>query len=264
MKASEYGIRNLKRIVAQLPEWTKEEADKYDNLRTMYTALVGQYNRYMNHVAKNVGGIYETPKSVEQAGEEVYEQTPEAIQQEAVAFLHKQLFETPTWLLDGKILNRINNPVSAELVSNVQVNVLNSLLSPARLYRLTTANCRFGEKCAYPLDIMMDDVKNGIWKELNTGKASDVYRRNLQKAHAEALMSLLEPTDPAKPTEGRGVSALMNVSTKNTDVVSVARAQLVSLQSQIKSAVPRTTDKMTRYHLQDVSNRIKQALDPKG
>jgi hypothetical protein len=263
MKASEYGIKNLKRILAQLPEWTKEDADKYDNLRTMYTALVGQYNRYMNHVVKNVGGIYETPKSVEQSGEEVYQPTPKAIQQEAIAFLHKQLFETPEWLLDRRILNKINNPVTSELVNNVQVNVLNSLLSSARLYRFTIATCRFGTTC-YQLDDMMDDVKKGIWKEIVAGQAIDGYRRNLQKAHVDALIGLLQPADQPRQAEGRGVAALMSANTKNTDVVSVARAQLVALQGQIRAAVPRTTDKMSKYHLQDVSNRIKQALDPKG
>src|SRR6202012_1700096 len=102
---------------------------KYENLKDMYGALVGQYSRYMGHVVKNVGGIYETPKSVEQAGEDVYEPTPKAIQEEAVAFLNRQLFETPEWLLNKDILNKISNPVVSEMVSNVQIGILNSLLS---------------------------------------------------------------------------------------------------------------------------------------
>ncbi|MBC7554696.1 MAG: zinc-dependent metalloprotease, partial [Taibaiella sp.] len=179
MKASAYGIKNLKRIITMLPEWTSEEGDKYENLRTMYGALVGQYNRYMYHVAKNVGGVYETPKSVEQIGEVVYEPTPKAIQMEAVTFLTKQLFETPEWLLDRKILNNISNPVGVEMVNNVQVNVLNSLLSPARLARMSADINRFGTKNTYPLDKMMDDVMKGIWRELSSHKAIDGHRRNL-------------------------------------------------------------------------------------
>jgi hypothetical protein len=263
MKASEYGIRNLKRIIAQLPEWTREDADKYDNLRDMYTALVGQYNRYMNHVLKNVGGVYETPKSIEQTNEDVYEPTPKAIQQEAVTFLQQQLFETPTWLLDKRILNKISNPVTNEAVTTVQVNVLNNLLSPARLNRIAVMSSRFGPGKTYALPDMMDDVKRGIWKELVTGATIDGYRRNLQKTHVEALISLLNGTPAAGGPSG-GIAALMNVSTRNTDVVSVARAELVSLKSQIDSAIPRTSDKMSRYHLEDISFRIKKALDPKA
>jgi hypothetical protein len=77
--ASEYGIKNLKRILVKLPEWTKEEADKYENLNDIYMQLAGQFNRYMNHVAKNIGGVYENIKSVEEPGD-VYTPTPVAIQ----------------------------------------------------------------------------------------------------------------------------------------------------------------------------------------
>jgi hypothetical protein len=215
----------------------------------------------MGHVTKNVGGVYETPKSVEQTGEDVYEPTPKAIQQEAVSFLNKQLFETPNWLLDKNILNKINNPVSSELLSNVQVNVLNSLLSPARLNRLVVSSNRFVDKDTYSLDNMMDDVTKGIWSEIPAKKPIDGYRRNLQKAYVEALIGIINPS-PAP--QGPMQFSAFNVNTKNTDVVSVARAQLMALKTEVDAAIPRTTDKMSKYHLQDVSARIKKALDPKG
>lgn len=264
MKASEYGILNLKRICAKLPEWTKEDADKYDNLRDMYSALIGQYNRYMGHVLKNVGGIYETPKSVEQIGEDVYEPTPKAIQQEAVAFLNKQLFETPTWILNSEILNKISNPYSSEQVSNVQLNILNSLLSGARLNRLAACANRYGAKTTYTLDNMLDEVKKGVWSELDSKKPIDGYRRNLQKAYVDALITIIN-TPPGQPgASGSSFSAIINVNTRNTDVASVARAGLVSLKAQVDAAIPGTTDKMSKYHLQDVSFRIKKAIDPKN
>ena len=243
----------------KLPEWTKEDADKYDNLRDMYSALIGQYNRYMNHVLKNVGGVYETPKSIEQTGEDVYEPTPKAIQQEAVAFLNKQLFETPTWLLDKGILNKITNPVSGETVGNVQANVINGLFSVTRLNRMAVSGNRFADKDTYTIDDMMNDVKKGVWSELSTKKAIDGYRRSLQKAYVEALINLLNTTPQASPNP-----FLPSVNTKTTDVTSVARAQLVALKTQITAAIPGTSDKMSKYHLQDVSERIKKALDPKS
>jgi len=263
MKASEYGIRNLKRIIVQLPEWTKEDADKYENLNDIYGALVTQFNRYMGHVVKNVGGIYETPKSVEQSGD-VYEPTPKAIQEEAVSFLNKQLFETPNWLLDEKILNKISDPVSSEAVANVQTNILNSLLSPARLNRLAACSNRFGTKNTYPLDQMMDAVKKGVWSELSTHKTIDGYRRNLQKTYVDALINIINPGANSSPAPTFFIAGITNVNTKNTDVVSVARAQLVELKAQITASIPATADRMSKYHLQDVSERIKKALDPKS
>jgi len=259
MKASAYGIKNLQRIIVMLPEWTNEDADKYDNLKDMYSALVGQYSRYMGHVVKNVGGIYETPKSIEEKGD-VYEPTPKVMQEEAVTFLNKQLFETPEWLLDKNILNKISDPISSEMVSNVQTGILNSLLSAQRLNRMAASSNRFGTAHTYPMDKMLDDVKKGVWSELSSHKVIDGYRRNLQKAYVEALIALLNPVPSVNPFGGSS----RDVNTKNTDVTSVARAQLVALKTQINSAIPATTDKMSKYHLQDVSDRIKKTLDPKS
>jgi hypothetical protein len=50
---------------------------------------------------------------------------------------------------------------------------------------------------------------------------------------------------------------------KKTDVTSVVRAHLSSLRSEIQATIPATTDTMSKYHLIDLSERIKTALDPK-
>ncbi len=264
MKASEYGIKNLKRILPSLPEWTKEEADHYENLSDLYTQLTGQFARYMNHVTANVGGIQETYKSIEQTGD-VYEPTPKATQKEAVAFLNRQLFETPVWLLDRNILNKISGPSTNERVQNTQTSVLNNLLDNQRLFKLVAATNRFGAG-TYTIDEMMDDVRKGVWSELSNRKTIDPYRRNLQKAYAEKLIDLITPANaPAALVLviGGRVFGPTTVNTKNTDVTSVVRGQLRTLQSEVNAAIPGTADRMSKYHLQDVSDRIKKALDPK-
>src|SRR5258708_10403291 len=114
----------------------------------MYTQLVGQFSRYMGHVVKHVGGIQETFKSVEHPGD-TYEVTPRATQKEAVDFLNKQLFVTPTWLLNKEILNKFSNPGSSEQVSTVQANVLRGLLSSARLFRMSGGPGRFGSAASW-------------------------------------------------------------------------------------------------------------------
>ncbi len=264
VKASEYGIKNLKRIMAQLPDWTKEEADKYENLQEMYDQVTIQFNRYMNHVLRNVGGVYETPKSVEQKGD-VYEPAPKATQKEAVAFLNKQLFDSPYWLVDKNIINKFNSPVTNDALANMQTSVLNSLLGPARLNRLAISGTRFGAANTYPPDEMLDDVKKGIWSELVTKKTIESYRRNLQKTYTEALIAILNPQGNSISIQGLppAFAALFNNNVKNTDIPSIARANLTGLRTEILAALPTTTDKLSKYHLQDVAERIKRALDPK-
>jgi hypothetical protein len=262
MKASDYGIRNLKRILPNLPEWSKEEADRYDNLDEMYGNLVSQFARYMGHVTKNVGGVEETFKSVEQPGD-VYEATPKATQKEAVDFLNKQLFATPTWLLNKDILNKFSNPGTEESLSTVQANTLKSLLSAARLYRLTVCTGRYGSS-AYSVDDLLTDAKKGVWTELATGATIDIFRRNLQKVYVESLISLVNPPPPVMLPAGlpRGL-VIFTGDIKNTDVPSIARAQLVDLKNEIAAAILKEGDKVSKYHLQDVAERIKQALNPK-
>jgi hypothetical protein len=264
MKASEYGIKNLKRILPNLPEWTKEEADQYDNLQEMYENVLGQFSRYMGHVTKNVGGVQETFKSIEQPGD-VYEATPKATQKEAVDFLSKQLFTTPTWLLDKNILNKFSNPGMTENLTTVQENTLKSLLSAARLFRLNVCTGRFGSS-VYSVDELLTDAKKAIWSELPTGAAIDIYRRNLQKVYVASLASLINPEPPVVPafagTLPRGFAIFVG-DIRNTDVPSIARAQLVELRNEIGAAIGRETDKVSKYHLQDVQDRIKKALDPK-
>ena len=126
MLASEYGIKNLKRIVPNLIEWTTEAGEDYDDLEEMYGHVVSQFNRYMGHVANNIGGVYEIYKSADQEGA-VYTAVPKEHQQRAMAFLQENLFDTPTWLLDKTIFDRIEFSGSVERIRALQARTLNTI-----------------------------------------------------------------------------------------------------------------------------------------
>jgi len=126
VKASTYGINNLKLIVPKLIEYTSEDGKNYDDLDTMYGQVVSQFNRYMGHVAANVGGVYEYYKTYDQDGE-VYTAVDKDRQRESLLFINEQLFETPRWLLDQNIFNKIQFDGSVENLRGVQVRTLNNL-----------------------------------------------------------------------------------------------------------------------------------------
>jgi hypothetical protein len=261
MKAGEYGIRNLRRILPKLPEWTREEGDKYDNLEELYRELVGQFSRYMGHVLKNVGGVYETFHSVEQPGD-VYAPTPKARQREAVAFLNAQLFQTPLWLLDDTILNKISSPSGSDPVGSIQTGALSSLLSATRLNVLVLSEERYGETNVYTAEDLLSDAHKGIWKELVTHQPVTMRRRNLQKTYVESLISILSPA--GAPTGiSPGLALFFGPNTKNTDLPSIVRAELSELRVQIQANLPMMTDRLSKYHLQDLAERIRRALDPR-
>lgn len=266
MLASDYGIKNLKRILPSLSEWYKEEGEKYTMLNEMYSQVVGQYRRYLGHVTKNIGGIYETPKSYEQAGA-VFEPTPKKTQKDAVVFLNKQLFETPNWMLDPTVLSKIRPGSGVEQVRSIQESTLNSVFDYSRMQRLIESTALNAN--SYSLDELFTDMRAGVWAELRTKKAIDVYRRNLQKVYVEKMFTLLNPSGP-QPGGFNFSSPFFPAppaspvaDPKKSDVISVTRAHLIALRGDITAALPGTTDKMSRYHLQDVLVRINQALDPK-
>ena len=254
MKASEYGIKNLKRILPNLIEWSKEKGEDYSELEGLYNSLVGQFRRYMGHVTKNVGGIYENPKTYDMEGNE-YEIVPSAIQNEAVAFLNEQLFKTPTWLLDQNVLAKINPDNGVELMKGIQDGTLSSLLSLDRMARLMETSSM--NKANYSIDELMSDLKRGIFSELRTNTAIDVYRRNLQKAFVSKLIDAISLDKNAVANfNGR------RIVIADTDLPSIARGHLIELRSQLKAANALTTDRLSKFHIADLVARIDKALNP--
>ncbi len=254
MKASSYGIANLKRIVPNLIKWTSEEGKSYEDLSELYGQVLGQWNRYNGHVKSNIGGLYETHKTYDQAGE-VYEFVPKATQQEAMNWLLKETFSTPTWMLDKDILDRIQGDGTVENIRSLQVRALGQVLDINRLGRLIEAEAKLGTK-TYTISEMMADLRNGLWSELKGGQKIDTYRRNLQRAYIDALGGVMTEDQ----SSGRGRS---NVNLEQSDIRPTVRAELKTLRGQIRAALSRTSDKMSRYHLEDATERIDAILDPK-
>lgn len=257
MKGSMYGIKNLQRIVPNLLVWTKEPNESYDGLRTIYNEVVGQFNRYNGHVAKYIGGIMETPKMVEQDGP-IYEIVSEAKQKEAVVFLNKNLFATPTWLIDENIFNKTGQS-GLSTIGAIQDNILNRILSSRNLNKLIDAEATLGNK-AYQLTELFSDLKRGILTEWSARKPIDIYRRNLQKSYVTILINLL---NPPKTTATSGFSFSMTGSTDKSDLKSVVRATLTSLRAEANAAAAGTPDMMSKYHLQDLIKRIDNVLTVK-
>jgi hypothetical protein len=163
-------------------------------------------------------------------------------------------------MLDNNILDKISSPTADQLAS-IQDNVLGSILSTSRLTRMTTSANRFTN--TYNIDELFSDLKKGIWSELAAKKKIDGHRRNLQKAYAERMISLLGNNAGGGLTLSMGGAMSMGADTKKTDITSVVRAHLASLKSEIQTAAAGMPDAMSKYHLQDVAERIKNALDPK-
>ncbi|APG61092.1 zinc-dependent metalloprotease [Christiangramia salexigens] len=260
MLASEYGIKNLKRIVPNLIEWTSEKGKDYDDLDDLYTQVLSQYNRYMGHVAANIGGVYEYYKTYDQEGP-VYFHVEAEKQERAMDFLQNELFKTPEWLINQEIFNKIEFDGNIERIRNMQQRTLNNILDFGRMARLME-NEEVNAKEAYSLLDMMSDLRKGIWSEAYSGKKIDRYRRNLQRAYIERMEYLMSNEQEEIPARYRRWVTRSNIDVAQSDIRPVVRGELKNLERQIKNSLYRSGDTLTRYHLQDVLKRIDLILNP--
>jgi hypothetical protein len=256
VKAGGYAIANLKRVLPNLIEWTSTDGEDFTDLNELYGELVGQWNRYVGHVTTVIGGVYEDLKTSDQAGA-VYTPVPRARQKEAMQFLIGHVFETPTWLNNPEILQRIEHAGGVDRIRGIQVRTVDRLLDPARMQRLIEAEV-FDFEAAYSLIEMMDDLKDGVWRELERVEPIDTYRRNLQRGYLERLEYLMtEDAEASQSTFGRRTA----VDVSQSDIRPLVRGQLQELRDAASRAAARVGDTVTRYHLEDVVARVARILD---
>ena len=260
IKASQYGIANLKRIVPNLIEWTAEDGKNYEDLQDLYNQVLSQFNRYMGHVAANVGGVYEFYKTYDQEGA-VYTHVDKSHQQSCLQFLQNELFATPKWILDKNIFNKIEFAGALDRMRRIQTGTLNRLLTFDRLARMLENEALNGN-AAYSLTQMMSELRKGVWTELYNSSTIDMYRRNLQRAYIDRLKYLM--TESQEPLSGyaRRYSNRTRVLVSQSDIRAVSRGQLVNLKVAIGKSLVGVKDQNTRYHLQESMVRIDAILDP--
>ncbi len=258
MKASFYGIKNLQRIVPNLVSWTKTPNEDYGDLTEIYNEVVGQFRRYIGHVSYNFGGVYENLKKNTQQGS-VYEFVNKATQKEAMDFINKQVFTTPIWLITKDIMDKTGMNPAATILS-LQESALSRMLNTNTMNKLLNAETQIGAQ-AYTLYDILTDLKQTVFTELPFKKPIDIYRRNLQKAYIERLGGIINPA-----SSGSGVTIVVNTSgsdTKKSDILSFLKGHARELKTLADVAALGTADKGSKYHLQDISDRLSKMLNPK-
>ena len=261
VKASEYGIANLKRIMPNLIKWTTEDGETYDELEYMYNQVLGQFRRYMGHVANNIGGVYQYYKTADQNGA-VYTHVSKEHQKACVNFLNNHLFNTPYWMIEKDILNKIEFAGMTNRIRTVQSSYLNNILDFGKMARMIENEALNGNN-AYTLENFMNDVKNGIWSELRNGKKIDVYRRNLQRTYIQRLGYIMANEQPRRQGSfWANYTTPVNVAV--SDIRSSTLGTLLNLRKELSKSVKKYSDQNTKNHLNYCIGLINNALNPKS
>ena len=241
MKASEYGIMNLKRVIVAIPEWNKEEADMYNNISRMYQGVVGQMGRYLGHVTRNIGGRLINIKSIEEPGA-TYSAPAKEKQKRALAFLNEHLFKKPTWLIDVPYISNLTDRPDNYLYTLVN-NVVSStgVLEMAKLTRMEQFAQQ--DKNNYKPEEYITDLTGMIFEELNKGTKVDSYRRYLQR---------------------RFVTVALEVVNAPANAMADGRILILAELNKISDKAKRSasSDAVTKAHWQAIAKQIEDGLTP--
>lgn len=231
--ASELGLKNLKRILPELIDYSYEEGKNYDQLDEMYGQVVNQFRRYIGHVGNNVGGVYEFYKTADQ-DEPVYFHVDKEKQEAAVDFINEHVFNTPDWLLDKDIISRTSNDETLDPINSLQSYALSLLLRSDRADRMTENELINGDD-AFTVSAMFDQIESNILADIGESKLS-IPRKNLHRLYVSKLQSIVESAEKSNSHDdlsSQAMSRLHGIYTKLAES-GPENAHAFSLKTSIK------------------------------
>ncbi len=257
-KANAYGIKNLKRVIEGLPEWSKTDDGFNKDLYQMYIQTANQYFRYVGHVIKFVGGTTSTIRT-DNDPKPVVAPVSREKQLDAMNFLIDEVLTTPTWLVTDKIADRTMGTSGAyqNFVEDIQMRVINTLLDGPVIQSVVNNEKRFGNTKALGTDQYLTLLRNNVWKELSQPSVKvDGYRRAIQKAYVGALsFNLANTASKSNPGEPNPYI--------ESDSYSISVAELKSLLPQVKHAIGKAGDALTKAHLVDLELKLLKTANGK-
>jgi hypothetical protein len=186
VKATAYGLSNLKIVAKNLEQWTTEDGATYDDLKELYMELIGVYRRYIYHVVSVVGGVNETLVVKGQAAIP-YKNVDKKKQKEALAALNEQLFKTQKWLFEPSLISKFEGDGHLDLISNLQKAALYRLMNTDRLNRMLSTTVTLEGDGLNPHELIESLAQGLIYKN----SQPDLLERNLQLAFIECSKELL-------------------------------------------------------------------------
>jgi hypothetical protein len=259
IRASTYGVKNLKYVAKNLADWTSKKTNDYEDLIELNDELLSTWARYVGHVTTMVGGVYEQYAKPNQAISS-YNPVPKASQQAAVSWIISNVFTNVEWLINREVVTH-NMAGYIDRMRSLQVSPLNRMLSLETFARLDNSGLTTPNH--YKTIDLFQDLRGGIWSELASGKNINHYRRNLQKAYIERLKALMTDQAPAAPAAPAAFGARETYPVAQSDVRSIVRGELKALQVSLASSKAKFADKEVRYHLDDCLERVSLILNPR-
>lgn len=274
VKASEYGVRNLKRIMPNILKWTTSVGDDYLEAGKLANDVIGQWYLYSYHVLTNVGGVYlnntiygdETKSTIF---------VPRERQKRAVNYLIDQVITYPIWLFGDQLFNYVypvkESPAGYQeynpfvTYKNMQSFILWDLLTNERLDRMVANEVQNGKQ-AYTASELMEDLYNAIFAKTKQSSALTIVEMATQKGFIDALIVAADRNEVSKEKKAIddhsvnfSSDLLFSGPKRTSEAISVKRGILLRIERLLKSKLA-LADQSTRYHYEDMLLRIDKSL----
>lgn len=240
MKANEYGIRNLKRVMANIEKWTAQPDGQYADLKNVYDAVLGQYQRYCNHVQKWIVGKF----AANWPSETPLDYAPKEKQKEALAWMDRNMLTVPQWLYPASVTKKIqfepDSRISAQINTFIwyvtHPNLINNLIKEGK----------------YPADEWLNDLIAIVWKPMTSGDDfQNRYRRGMERAYINAIGNNL--------THKEDKQAPVQADTKVSDAFIYLVQNMDQVESLVKKQLATAKDgSIDSLHYKDILLRIRK------
>ena len=201
IKASNYGISNMKILMKNFENWTMEKGERYDDLEKLYREVTKQYTRYINHVASYIGGIEYTEIRQGDGQAQSMNYINKARQKEALTWLLAQIRSFDSWLTPHALLNKME--LSLDVNKNICKRTISSLFNPTALYRIKEGGM-VNANANYTIESYMNDLTNMIFKAPVGGKLS--YAEQALQSNAINLMMQRTGLQPETGKKTKGLT----------------------------------------------------------
>ena len=253
MKASDYGMKNLKRVMEKIYVYAPVVDGQYKDLSDFHRAVRQQYERYVGHVARNIAGRFENSLPTQTP----YGYVPKARQKEAIDWIGRNIYNPPMWLFPEDISNKTGFDAETDIITR-QSSVLSEELS------LTTLSNIFKQN-VYPVNDYLDDVFNTVWQPLkDNNEKQNQFRRQLERCYVNLMAKMINPKEDSSRSDATSMlRQLLNpkVNPSETDVFLYILAHLDKIEDYAKSQVTSDHKSINALHYKDILQRVKKIRD---
>jgi hypothetical protein len=175
VKATKYGVKNLKYIMSHMSQWLSGDDVTMENRADLLQDIVQQYALYSVHVASNVFGYYRN-EAKEGDGQQRIVALNRQRQKEALDY-YFTLYEDLDWMDNRQLLGKM--AMAGSPATTLRTYLQRTLFA---LPILVSRYNNIDAKSLQPREAL-DMVFDFVWKPTRQGKALTEWQRTLQKAY---------------------------------------------------------------------------------